>query len=316
MKFNKKSGAFVGLAALAAIGGTWAYYNQTAALTNPFSTNQYNTSVVEHFNPAEGENWEPGAEVDKIVQAKNTGDYPVLVRAKMNETWKRGNDSLPFQKLLSWEDKEAIFSVEEIEDGIYKSKQIDSKDGKTANDKGKDETVVYKNLPEVGEGEQQWFFNEADGYWYWYGILESDQTTKALIDYVALSNDTDMGFYDETEYYYTIAKAGAESITDAAEGGQPLLVEGKVNPEFNIDKYLKEKGDNWKKVEEGETASDFATKDVYFFRKSDNDLKADAQGYAGANYDLTITTEFVQATKDAVWENTPEKITKLFDAQQ
>jgi predicted ribosomally synthesized peptide with SipW-like signal peptide len=35
MKMNKKAAALGGLAAVAVVGGTWAYFNQTAAITNP-----------------------------------------------------------------------------------------------------------------------------------------------------------------------------------------------------------------------------------------------------------------------------------------
>ena len=41
MKMNKKAAALGGLAAVAVVGGTWAYFNQTAAITNPFSTGRY-----------------------------------------------------------------------------------------------------------------------------------------------------------------------------------------------------------------------------------------------------------------------------------
>ncbi|CBL36195.1 hypothetical protein CL3_16080 [butyrate-producing bacterium SM4/1] len=49
---KRKIAALGGLAALAAVGGTWAYFNQTAAITNPFHTEGgYETSVIEHFKP-------------------------------------------------------------------------------------------------------------------------------------------------------------------------------------------------------------------------------------------------------------------------
>ena len=99
MKMNKKAAALGGLAALVAVGGTWAYFNQTAAITNPFHTEGgYETSVIEHFNPSDGEDWKPGVTVNKEVIASNTGDADVLVRVTMDEVWRRGDEDL---KLLT-----------------------------------------------------------------------------------------------------------------------------------------------------------------------------------------------------------------------
>lgn len=43
-KLNKKAAAGIGLGALALVGGTFAYYSQTASLDNPLSTGRYTTS--------------------------------------------------------------------------------------------------------------------------------------------------------------------------------------------------------------------------------------------------------------------------------
>lgn len=43
-KLNKKAAAGIGLGALALVGGTFAYYSQTASLDNPLSTGKYTTA--------------------------------------------------------------------------------------------------------------------------------------------------------------------------------------------------------------------------------------------------------------------------------
>ena len=49
---NKKSKvAVAGVAAVALVGGTLAYWNQTTTINNPFSTNSYGGETVEEFNP-------------------------------------------------------------------------------------------------------------------------------------------------------------------------------------------------------------------------------------------------------------------------
>ena len=39
------------------------------------------------------------------------------------------------------------------------------------------------------------------------------------------------------------------------------------------------------------------------FRKSESNLDSDKKGYGDSNYTLTVTSEFVQATKDAVTDS-------------
>ena len=48
-KLNKKAAAGIGLGALALVGGTFAYYSQTASLDNPLRTGRYTTQLVEDY---------------------------------------------------------------------------------------------------------------------------------------------------------------------------------------------------------------------------------------------------------------------------
>ena len=52
------------------------------------------------------------------------------------------------------------------------------------------------------------------------------------------------------------------------------------------------------------------------FRKSESNLDSDRKGYGDSNYTLTVTSEFVQATKDAVTDSWQDfDITKLTNVQ-
>lgn len=181
MKMNKKAAALGGLAAVAVVGGTWAYFNQTAAITNPFSTGSYGGSIVESFNPSEGDNWQPGATVDKEVVAENTGNSPLLVRVKMAETWSRNDQNM-------------IAINSEKQPDFTEVKQADAEDGLVESD----QTVVWKNLAENGA----WTQGE-DGYWYYKGQLAPGATTESLLESVTLDKDTDMGLYTTTYKYCT-----------------------------------------------------------------------------------------------------------------
>lgn len=181
MKMNKKAAALGGLAAVAVVGGTWAYFNQTAAITNPFSTGSYGGSIVESFNPSEGDNWQPGATVDKEVVAENTGNSPLLVRVKMAETWSRNDQNM-------------IAINSEKQPDFTEVKQADAEDGLVESD----QTVVWKNLAE----NDAWTQGE-DGYWYYKGQLAPGATTESLLESVTLDKDTDMGLYTTTYKYCT-----------------------------------------------------------------------------------------------------------------
>lgn len=45
---NKKVYGLIGIAALAAVGGTFAYYNASQTFNNPFDTTNFGTSII-HF---------------------------------------------------------------------------------------------------------------------------------------------------------------------------------------------------------------------------------------------------------------------------
>ena len=204
MKMNKKAAALGGLAAVAVVGGTWAYFNQTAAITNPFSTGSYGGSIVESFNPSEGDNWQLGATVDKEVVAENTGNSPLLVRVKMAETWSRNGMAGTMPNITS-ADGDAFLNVS----------QADPKDGETATD----DTVVHKNLADNDAWEKA-----DDGYWYYRGQLAPGATTESLLESVTLDKETDMGLYATTYKYCTTpgkdSKPGDNTEWKVAENGE------------------------------------------------------------------------------------------------
>lgn len=202
MKMNKKAAALGGLAAVAVVGGTWAYFNQTAAITNPFNTGRYGGSIVESFNPSDGDNWQPGATVNKEVVAENTGNSPLLVRVKMAEKWSRENNTL-------------IEIASEKQPDFTEVKQAHDKDGLVEGD----QTVVHKNLA----ANDAWTQAD-DGYWYYKGQLAPGATTDSLLESVTLDKKTDMGLYTITYKYCTTPDKDSTPGDDAewlvAEDGE------------------------------------------------------------------------------------------------
>lgn len=287
MKVNKKMAAVAGLGALALVGGSFAYYFESGSLDNPLSTGKYNTQLVEDFTPPT-EDMKPGVNWDKVVGAQNTGDYPVLVRIKMDEKWVRKGEDAAYKELHSIDDYDKFNTVER-KDGAYPTMtvtadQVDDNDGVTP---AEDRTVIFKNILTDGD-----WVDGGDGYWYWNGVLEKkgsgyDKTT-ALMDGLVMATNIDLGDYNTSEQYVI--------LDDTYETLPETLPEGA---EWTDAATITDTN--------GDGVADVRDIDIpegkKLFRKSESELNTDAPGYADSNYTLTVTSEFVQATKDAVAEH-------------
>lgn len=195
MKKNKKIRVIAGLMALTLVVGTLAFFSKEMSIDNPFSTKKYGGETIEKFTPEK--NWEPGGQVTKEVQAKNTGDYPLYVRVKFDEKWER--NGVEFEKFSS-SDKDLFFPAS-ADKGIVNG------------------SYVYKHLSGV---EQNTWIDGKDGYFYYKTELapksESNSgITSILMDYVTLCKDADMGTYNESQMKYALVdeSKNAEDLTDA-----------------------------------------------------------------------------------------------------
>lgn len=246
-KDKKKLAAIAGVVAVALIGGSLAYWSTTLNAKNDFNTGDYGTELVEKFKPSDGEDWQPGATVDKDVQVKNTGDQDVLVRVKFDEVWERNGDAF----------KEIAFDQASKEDptkfAITNVYQQAKEDGLTAGD----DTVVKKQLL-LGT---DWKLG-SDGWYYYTKNLPADTITGKLLDSVTLASDADMGKYLTTYLYATV-----DNPTDG----------------------------DWMTYDPAAGIPNNAT-----YNKTAYTLDPAFPGYSSADYTLTVTTQVVQATKDAV----------------
>ena len=152
--------ALAGVLAVCAVGGTMAYFNQTMEAENVFDTGKYGSTMVEDFKPSEGQNWEPGATVNKVVKVVNTGNLPVVVRVKMDEKWiNKDDDTLIKEASTAKAASDAAKAA-----GVAGANQLvtvyqgDPEDGQWA----VDDSVVKKALNESGK----WIYREEDGYYY------------------------------------------------------------------------------------------------------------------------------------------------------
>ena len=291
-KMSKKATALAGLGVLAVVGGTFAYYNQTVSLENPLTTGHYDNELIEDYTPPT-DDLKPGATIDKVVGAKNTGDYPVMVRIKMDEVWQNKSG-----KLIERHSSEGLdaFAAETDANGEFIAQQIDDKDGDVSNSVGEDNSVVRKNLT----SSSNWTYNVNDGYWYYNDVLYSGEETGNLLDSITLASNIDLGLYTQKNWYF---------IGDASTDKENIS--GWI--EYDMTDYSDRNGDNL--VDAIDMAISLGiTDEQKLFRKNESLLDEDHTGYADANYTLTVTSQFVQATKAALTEefgpidNLPDKI--------
>lgn len=192
MKKTKKVKVFAGLLALTLVVGSLAYFTKTMSIDNPFSTKEYGGETVEKFTPEN--NWEPGGQVTKEVQAKNTGDYDLWVRVKFDEKWERKGQLIPGTDLSST--NAAKFFPTSADNAVAGG------------------SSVYKHLAGVEGGTWK---DGGDGYFYYKTTLGKDQSTTQLMDYVTLCKDANMGEYTVSGMKYALVDKSkkAEDLTDA-----------------------------------------------------------------------------------------------------
>ena len=321
---NSKLFAAAGLGALVVVGGTFAYYNTTQTFNNPFNTTDYGTYVTEHFNVDDGSEWKPGATVAKEITATNTGDGKVWVRVKFDEKWYRGTEATKesiFKEITSGNDK---FNPTGTTDSAGKplagseyqpgTTMVDGKavyNGNTDGLTDADGSVVYKKLENVTTDSSElgkWF--KSGDYYYYTSALGKNDSSDVLLNGVTLCADTDMGETAHKAAYIVLPKntdrvkvpSFLEDM-DTTEAGVQFQ-EGETSytwvecPEENLPKPMAKPAadatDEAKAAYEAYKAA-FGGKDIYTYKSEE---LTGNKGYAGANYQLDITVELVQADEE------------------
>lgn len=317
-KMSKKATALAGLGVLAVVGGTFAYYNEKVSLENPLTTGKYENELIEDYTPPT-EELKPGATLDKKVGAKNTGDYPVMVRIKMDEVWRRKDANGPTQDIISHDSTEGDeFAAIEIGTKYGYGNEFDA--NQAVDDDGLvggDESVVRKNLAK-GFAED-WTYNANDGYWYYNKILNPDQTTGNLLESITLASDIDLGHYIQKDWY---ARGNSGMTQDQVTAWEEYTVTRDETSGEVIDIFINGTSVGDRNGDDIIDAIDMAmalniTSEQKLFRKNESLLDEDAKGYAKANYTLTVTSQFVQATPDALetefGSELPDDIQEIID---
>ena len=94
---KKAALGLAGIAAVAVIGGTWAYWSQDLTATNEFETGKFDSDIVEQFTPPAVGEWLPGVTTEKNVKVTNSGDVDMALVAEITQEWNREGESLPIR---------------------------------------------------------------------------------------------------------------------------------------------------------------------------------------------------------------------------
>lgn len=202
MRKNRKTKVLAGLLTLSLVAGTLAYFSEEMSIDNPFKTQKYGGETIERFTPED--EWEPGGEVNKDVQAKNTGNYPLYVRVKFSEKWERTTkdaDGNPTTEVISQLD-----SVNDYDKFFPTDKDTALTDGSS----------VYKNLSGATGTNPKWK-DGGDGWYYYDEKLEENETTSILLDSVTLCTNANMGKYTEVKKYAVVAEGTTPTEDDYKE---------------------------------------------------------------------------------------------------
>ena len=261
---KKHIAALAGIAAVFAVGGSLAYFNQDLEAVNVLKSGDFDTEIVEEFRPEDGKDWKPGTTVNKDFAVKNSGDVPMVVRVSFQETWEK--DDGAYVTIDTTEKEEGHGEADNKFESVW---QEEPTDGLT----DKDDSVVEKTL-NLGK---EWVYS--DGYYYYTKTLPAGATTEYLLDDVTLSKDADVGKITVVKKYST-----NPDKTVPEEDWIPFPADEAGNPisESELSRQLKEDG-----------------KTLYHMR-SDIVTDENFRGYSDAAYNLTIKAHTVQATEDAV----------------
>lgn len=261
---KKHIAALAGIAAVFAVGGSLAYFNQDLEAVNVLKSGEFDTEIVEEFRPEDGKDWKPGTTVNKDFAVKNSGNVPMVVRVSFQETWEK--DDGAYVTIDTTEKEEGHGEADNKFESVW---QENATDGLT----DKDDSVVEKTL-NLGK---EWVYS--DGYYYYTKTLPAGATTEYLLDDVTLSKDADLGKITVVKKYST-----NPDKTVPEEDWIPFPTDESGNPisEAELSRQLKEEG-----------------KTLYHMR-SDIVTDENLTGYSDAAYNLTIKAHTIQATENAV----------------
>ena len=310
---KRTKAAISAMMALVLIAATWAYFTSTSEIDNKLKTDVYGIETIEKFTPEQ--TIVPGATVEKNVGVKNTGDYGVVVRIRLDEKWERGGT--PFIAISSVADDDtfngAIDSAEKDDiTGKVTSEQTSYIDGLVTDD----ESVMYKNLIGLVGGAASPWVKGNDGYYYYRSVLNAKNTTSLLIDEIIFAGDADLGLQGTPVEKYSTADP--DVIAPLQLAFDSALADYEADPDdAALKTALEDAEGDLELAYAWDTTPPADARDITF-QKVVSAIDDTAGGYSGAEYTLTIITQVCQATAEAVdaeWADMDEDVKDAWELQ-
>lgn len=211
---KKAALGLAGIAAVAVIGGTWAYWSQDLTATNEFETGKYDSDLKEQFTPPAVGEWVPGESVDKKVWVTNSGDVDMAVGVVLSQEWTSESGSAPSLLFPTGESEEYAAQIGWSESVVAL---------RGAEQAGK-EVGIETTVDSLSDAEGKWVLvgtaeNGDEGYdklyFIYNGILEANdwvkKETPLLVENVTLNSKIEAGVLSKT---YEI-KDGKATLSNA-----------------------------------------------------------------------------------------------------
>lgn len=205
---KKAALGLAGIAAVAVIGGTWAYWSQDLTATNEFETGKFDSDIVEQFTPPAVGEWLPGVTTEKNVKVTNSGDVDMALVAEITQEWNREGESLSLRfaapdpspitrgyenaAVINWGKDTAMHDITAMDSVAGKAKDMGI-------------TATVSSL-EDSEAKDKWVLVDvSDDYskltFVYNGIVPAGEETPELLNSVTLNSKIE-SYVSEKNYSY------------------------------------------------------------------------------------------------------------------
>ena len=205
---KKAALGLAGIAAVAVIGGTWAYWSQDLTATNEFETGKFDSDIVEQFTPPAVGEWHPGVTTEKNVKLTNSGDVDMALVAEITQEWNRDGESLSIRfaapdpspitrgyenaAVINWGKDTAMHDITAMDSVAGKAKEMGI-------------TATVSSL-EDSEAKDKWVLVDvSDDYskltFVYNGIVPAGEETPELLNSVTLNSKIE-SYVSEKNYSY------------------------------------------------------------------------------------------------------------------
>ncbi|MCD8095943.1 MAG: BsaA family SipW-dependent biofilm matrix protein [Ruminococcus sp.] len=301
--------ASVILAALIAIGGTFAWFTSEDTVVNELSaSSSYGVSITEDFTPPE--QWTPGQTITKEVAAVNTGNVAAFVKVELTDTLSltyeststdipSANGSDTYVTLTSDE----VTSLQAGGQLVYAAGETITDNTVSSEDYTPSTTGLY--VFERSDGTYVGYYYDADDNIYYKvsSISESEGTYTAsyavekTVDNATITFSSTILGNASTGWYITATYAG----TDTSSTADDIVINIYLDDDYK---------DNWTAVYDTDTWTFYYNHVLGAGETSELLVKAmeldddvTAEAYTSFTYDLNVALASAQAVTENVGEN-------------